>query len=672
MNINKHQLQAIEHDKGPMLVLAGPGSGKTLVITRRTRNLIEEYGINPCEILVITFTKAAAGEMRERFHKLMEGTGKGVSFGTFHAIFFTILKYAYNFSGSNIIREDQKYQIFREIINEVNIEVDDEKDVISNMMSEISAVKGERMDVAHYHSINFSDEDFIKIYESYQKALNRANLIDFDDMLLMCYDLLSKRPDILALWQKKFKYILIDEFQDINQVQYDIIKMLALPENNLFIVGDDDQSIYRFRGAKPEIMLNFNKDYPNAKTVRLDINYRSSQSIVSAAANVIKNNKKRFPKNIRTENKKGNNPDIRTFEELKDENEDIVNKVLAYNRGGIPFSEIAVLFRTNSQPRSLVAKLMEYNIPFSMKDSIPNIYEHWISKNIIAYMEIAQGSRKRELFLQIINRPNRYISRSILRKPTVDFNELREEYKDKDWMVDRINKLEYDINIMRKMSPFAAINYIRKGIGYDDYLKGYAQDRKINDEELFDLLNELQDDSHAFKTYEAWFKHIIDYGQELKLQSQKQEDKNRDSLTMATMHGSKGLEYKVVFIIDANEGITPHHKAILDEDIEEERRLFYVAVTRAKEYLHIYSVKKRYNKELEPSRFVGEILLDLDLLKPGTYIQHKTYGQGKIISNDGTRLVIYFTNIRKKRKLDLQYCVQNQLISGCQTPLQKY
>ena len=262
MNLNKSQLQAINYNEGPMLVLAGPGSGKTLVITKRTRNLIEAYGVNPRDILVITFTKAAASEMKERFHKLTKGTGKGVSFGTFHAIFFTILKYAYNFNGSNIIREDQRYQLFREIIGQLNMDVDDEKDVIQNMMSEISAVKGERMDLVHYHSINFSDDDFAKIYSLYEKGLRETNLIDFDDMLLLCYELLAERPDILSQWQKRFRYILIDEFQDINQVQYDIIKMLALPENNLFIVGDDDQSIYKFRGAKPEIMLNFKNNYP--------------------------------------------------------------------------------------------------------------------------------------------------------------------------------------------------------------------------------------------------------------------------------------------------------------------------------------------------------------------------------------------------------------------------
>ena len=663
MNINKSQLQAIRHNEGPMLVLAGPGSGKTLVITRRTMNLIEEYGVNPSNILVITFTKAAAGEMKERFHKLTNGMAKGVNFGTFHAVFFTILKYAYNFNGSNIIREDQRYQIFREIIQKLELDIDDEKDVISNMMSEISLVKGERMDVKHYHSINFSHDDFPKIYSYYQEALRRANLIDFDDMLLMCYELLTQRPDILQVWQQRYKYILIDEFQDINQVQYNIIKMLALPENNLFIVGDDDQSIYRFRGAKPEIMLNFNKDYPESLMVKLDINYRSTKKIVSAAANVIKNNKNRFPKNIRTENEEGNEPDIRAFEELKDQNEEVVSKILKYYKAGTPYSQMAVLFRTNTQPRSLVSKLMEFNIPFYMKDNIPDIYEHWISKNILSYIGLARGSRDRALFLQIINRPNRYISRSILRKPTVSIGDLRDAYIDKEWMLDRIYKLEYDLGMLSKMSPFAAINYIRKGIGYDDFLKEYAKEKRISEEELFDLLEELHEGSRDYKTFEDWFNYIKEYRKDLRDQSQKQKDITRDSLTMATMHSSKGLEYKVVFIVDANEGIVPHHKSVLEEDLEEERRLFYVAMTRAKEHLHIYSVKKRYNKEFDPSRFIGEIFIDLDMLKPGVNIRHKTYGDGRIVSNDGKRLVIYFNNLKKERILDIKFCTQNRMIT---------
>ncbi len=662
MEVNQSQLNAINHDKGPMLVLAGPGSGKTLVITRRTKQLINRYGINPQNILVITFTRAAAEEMKERFLRLTGDKGQGVNFGTFHAVFFTILKYAYHYSAANIIKEEQKNRIFREIIEHLDYEIEDEKEFISGITSEISLVKGERMDLEHYYSINCSEEIFKKIYLDYENRLRKENLIDFDDMLVLCYELLKERADILSLWQNKFKYILIDEFQDINKVQYDIIKLLALPENNLFIVGDDDQSIYRFRGAKPEIMLNFEKDYPQGKRVLLDINYRSTEKIVACSASLVKNNTKRFPKNIHARNQGGQDVIIKSFKELKEQNSMVVAGILQYYKAGIPFSDMAILFRTNTQPRALIDKLMEYNVPFQMKDMIPNLYDHWIAVNIITYIKLAAGNRDRALFLQISNRPKRYLSRECFGEPQVDFARLREFYKDKDWMAERVNRLEYDLELMKNMSPYAAINYIRKGIGYEDYLTEYAAFRRIKAEELFDTLNELQDSAREYSTFEDWFRHISEYQEELKKQAQNQKQ-DRNSVALVTMHSSKGLEYKAVFIVDANEGITPHRKAMLEADLEEERRLFYVAVTRAKEYLHIYSVKERYNKELACSRFVGELLLDRDSLKTGTRIWHKTFGAGIIKSIDKGKLVIYFDELKRERILDLEYCIQNMLLT---------
>lgn len=662
MNFNVSQEKAITHGKGPMMVLAGPGSGKTLVITRRTKYLIEEYGVDPRNILVITFTKAAANEMRERFQKLMGKNHIPVNFGTFHAIFFTILKYAYHFNSGNILKEDQKKQFMREIIEKLDLEIEDEKDFINGIENEISLVKGERINLDHYYSINCSEDIFKKIYEEYDNRLRRANLIDFDDMLVYCYELLKERKDILKIWQDKFRYILIDEFQDINKIQYDIIKLLAKPEDNLFIVGDDDQSIYRFRGAKPEIMLNFEKDYMNAKSVLLDVNYRSTVKIIEGAKRVVKNNMKRFSKNIITINSEGEDVQLKTFKELALENQTIIDEVLSYQKKGIPLSEIAILFRTNTQPRALLEKFMEYNIPFKMKDSMPNIYEHWIAKNLIGYIKLAMGQKDRSLFLQVMNRPKRYISREYLTETTVDFEQLKRKYSEKDWMIERIEKLEYDLKMLSNMNPFSGINYIRKGIGYEEYLKEYADYRRIKIDELLEVLDEIQESAKNYKTYEEWFTHIEEYALELAEQAKNQRENDIDSITMTTMHSSKGLEYEVVFIIDANEGITPHHKAILEVDMEEERRMFYVAMTRARKYLHIYSVKERYNKELEISRFVGEFLLDISELKTGAWIEHKMYGPGEIKQNKDGKLIIYFKNIKKERTLDLNFCVNHHML----------
>lgn len=608
MDFNKAQKEAIFHQKGPMLVLAGPGSGKTRVITERAKVLIEQYQVEPHKILVITFTKAAAEEMKERFKKRMEGVYAPVWFGTFHAIFFTILKHAYHYNSSNILREEQKKQFFREILQKLELEIEDENEFLGEIESEISLVKGEMISLEHYFPMNCSTEVFKTFFEEYNKKLQQYRLIDFDDMLVYCYELLSQRADILKMWQTQFEYILIDEFQDCNKIQYDIMRMLAKPENNLFIVGDDDQSIYRFRGARPEIMLKFQNDYSNAKKVLLDINYRSTKSIVEAAAKVIQKNKERFPKNIRTINEQGESVCIQSFENLLLENKKTVETVLAYKKAGILFSEMAVLFRTNTQPGALVEKLMEYNIPFRMKDNIPNIYDHWIARNIICYIKIALGNRERGLFLQIMNRPKRYISREYIDTTMVDFERLRTYYEDKDWMAERIDRLEYDLKIIKNLRPYTAIQYIRKGIGYEEYLVEYAAYRRIKSEELFDLLDEIQEASKEFETFEDWFLHIEKYGEELKEQIQKGKEQKEEAVTMSTMHSAKGLEYKVVIIVDVNEGIIPHRKAVLDADLEEERRMFYVAMTRAKRYLHIFYVKERYNKELEVSRFLSQLL----------------------------------------------------------------
>lgn len=661
-NYNKAQSTAILHNKGPALILAGPGSGKTLVITQRTKYLIEEYGVNPSKILVITFTKAAATEMKERFLKIIGDSKTAVNFGTFHAVFFTILKYAYHFNANNIIREDQKYQYFKEIIEKLDFEVEDEKEFISGIESEISLVKGEQMDLEHYYSINCSEEIFKKIYTEYETKLRKANLIDFDDMLVLCYELLVKREDILKIWQEKYEYILIDEFQDINKIQYNIIKLLAKPQNNIFIVGDDDQSIYRFRGAKPEIMLNFEKDYIGTKKVLLDINYRSTKKIVEGAKRVISHNKNRFSKNIGTINEEGHDIKLDSFKELSEENKAVVEEILRLAKEGVKLSDIAILFRTNTQPRSLLEKFMEYNIPFRMKDSIPNIYDHFIAKNLIDYIKIALGNRDRALFLQIMNRPKRYLSRDSFREPYVDFESLKDYYSDKQWMFDRIAKLEYDLTLLKDMVPYSAINYIRKGIGYEEYLKEYATYRRIKVCELIEVLDEIQESSKNYKTYEEWFAHIEEYKIELCEQITKKKRDDVDSVSMMTFHSSKGLEFEVVFIVDANEGITPHQKALTEAEIEEERRMFYVAMTRAKKRLYIYSVKERYNKEFDCSRFVGELLLDLSALKEGVRISHKMYGEGKIIKVEENRLNIKFDRILLPKKLDTEFCIRNHML----------
>lgn len=607
MQFNNSQLKAVKHKTGPMLVIAGPGSGKTTVLTARIRNLIEEYSVNPANILVITFTKAAANEMKSRFNNMM-GRSTNVTFGTFHAVFFMILRAAYNYSVDSIIKEDVRQNIIKQAIERSRLEPDDLNEMVSNITGEISRVKTETIDINAYYSASCPEEEFRDIYKYYVKTLKKMGLIDFDDMLLYCHELLTTRRDILAKWQQKYQYILIDEFQDINKIQYDIIKLLAKPQDNLFIVGDDDQSIYGFRGSKPEIMLNFDKDYPDTDKVILDTNYRSTGNIVSAAGKVIAHNKVRFAKNINTVNDPGDKVDIIEFNTQAEEYEKIIDNIRKESASGGNYSDNAVLFRTNSTAAGFVRKLVEYSVPLVTRDGVPNVFEHWIARDVITYMNIAMGSRKRSDFLQIINRPKRYIGRDYLADAEISFDNLEKYYEDKNWMIERVDRLKYDILAMASMSPYAMINYLRKGVGYDGYLDEYAQSHNMQVRELYDVMDELMESARNFKTFNEWFAYIDEYGTKLR-ESYAAMDK-QNAVILTTMHSSKGLEYPVVYIIDANEEITPHKKAVFVPEIEEERRMFYVAMTRAKRRLNIYYARKRYNKEIEVSRFVKEIMED--------------------------------------------------------------
>ena len=658
---NKEQEEAITHKGGPLMVLAGPGSGKTLVITYRVKWLIENAGVHPSNILVITFTRAAAEEMKKRFFMFDGMANTPVTFGTFHSIFFMILRYAYRYTAANIIREDVKRRYIKEMTENMELEIEDENEFLSGIINEISYVKGEMMSLSYYHSNNCSDELFAQIYEGYEKRLREENLIDFDDMLVFCYELLKERDDIRTLWQNKFQHILIDEFQDINKVQYEIIRMLAGKGDHLFIVGDDDQSIYRFRGARPEIMLGFEKDYPEAKKVILNTNYRCSEEIVEGAEHLISHNTKRFPKNMQAA--RGSKVPI-TFRNLKDAGEectDILKGIRFYYKKGIPLEDMAVIFRTNTQPRLLVGRLMEYNIPFQMRDVIPNIFDHWIARNILTYIKLAMGNRDRKLFLQVMNRPKRYISRSMITEPQVDLKKLKQQTFGKKWLYEKIDKLEMDLYLLRKMEPYAAIQYIRNGIGYEDYMNEYAQFRRMNPDDLEEVLNQIQESAKEYHSFEEWFAYIESYGEELRKQMEAGRQQ-KSGVTLTTMHSSKGLEYEVVFVMDINEGVTPHKKAVKEADLEEERRLFYVAVTRAKTYLFLYSVKELYQKDAQISRYIGELRYEKKEFQKGKRVIHKNIGKGTVLELKEDKIKIKFDNSKKPRLFSIKYLMEQGLL----------
>ena len=606
-DFNEGQLAAIQHIDGPMIALAGPGSGKTTAIVHRIRYLIKEAKINPAKILVITFTRASAKEMEERFYKLMEGKRYPCTFGTFHSVFFYILKKAYGYHSGNILLEDEKFSIVRDIIRKKQLEYEDEEELVSNVIREIGMMKGDMIELDHFYSTCLGDDIFRQIYREYEAKVSAIGKLDFDDMMVYCYELLKERTDILQMLQQRYTYILVDEFQDINKIQYAITGMLAAPQNNLFIVGDDDQSIYGFRGARPEIMLHFKEDYPDAVTTLLDVNYRCNRNITEGAIRLIANNQIRFEKKIVSAKDYEEPIHLHHMKTLQEENNHVLKTIQEYKKSGIPYSEMAVILRTNVQSRTIAHKLMEFNVPFQIRDQVPCIYDHFTVKNILDYIRAAMGIRDRALFLRIMNKPNRYLSRELLTEPVVSFEQLRTMAEGKEWALDNIDQFEYELKILAGLKPFAAVNFIRKAIGYDEYLREYAEYRHLNVEDLYGILDEVQEMAKQYKTFTEWFEGIDQYRIEFEQHIKSNSKENKEGVVITTMHSAKGLEFDAVFILEANEEMTPYKKAVKPEEIEEERRMFYVAMTRAREHLHIYEVKEYYNKELEPSRFLLEI-----------------------------------------------------------------
>lgn len=615
MKLNRGQDEAIKHGNGPCMVLAPPGSGKTLIVTERTRYLIEESGVRPDQILVITFTRYAAREMKERFERLTAGKNYPVTFGTFHSIFYGILKCAYGIGANNLMSEKESSVLLQEVLDQTDIEstpeVEDEEELVRELLREVGMVKNGLCHLKDFHSKYLTQDEFAEVFRSYEHQKKELKKFDFDDMLVQCYALFRKKPEILQGWQKRFQYILIDEFQDINRVQYEVIRMLAAPRYNLFVVGDDDQSIYGFRGAKPELMLYMKQEFPSLRTISLTVNYRSTEFITGAAARVILHNDTRFYKRVQSFRGRGQNVHVQEVLDEQEEAQYVTEEIQKKLDQGIKPGEIAVLFRAAVQARMISEILSEHRIPFEMRDYVTNFYRHFIVKDMMAYLQLAAGKRDRSLFLTICNRPLRYLARNSMENRQVNFEDLRKFYCDKEWMLDIIDQFDVDVRMMKNMAPYAAIQYIRKKIGYDDFLKEYAEKHQISWKQLMDVMAELEERSKNFKSYDEWEIHIAKYTQELEEQqakARKIKGERENKVQLMTIHSAKGLEFEDVFVIHANEGEIPHQKAEKKDEIEEERRLFYVALTRAKNNLCISYITQKNGNSIKPSRFVEELL----------------------------------------------------------------
>ena len=599
--ISKSQEIAIKHGDGPCIVLSGPGSGKTFVLTNRVLNLISEYEVDPENILVITFTRAAANEMKSRFLKLIKDNQISLNeiptFGTFHSIFFEILKNDFGYNSQSLLNENEERFIISQVLEE-NKNMKVTNDTITNIIKDIKNYKlyqeREEKFIPRYLSIR----EFTKVYDSYQEKLFNYKKLDFSDMISKCEELLSQHRDVLKIYQNKYKYVLVDEFQDINKSQYELVKMIC-KNKNLFVVGDDDQSIYRFRGSHPRVMNDFIKDFRNTKKIYLTENYRSAKKIVKFSKLVINNNRERFDKDLSANRSDVGKLEIKAFVDSFEENRYIIKLIKKYQREGIMLSDMAVLYRTNLLANSIRSELSKNSIAFRIKGEDKSIYDSFAVKDIIAYLKYAINDKDAESLVRLSNKPLRYIGRDAISFNGTSIDDLINFYNNKDYVLKNLYKLKSDIKVIATSLTPLAIRYIRSNVAYDKYLIEYCRKNDIDYEETLDLLDAFEDESVGYNKISDFIKHIEERSDQVIAEDE-------DAVNLMTFHLSKGLEFKVVFIIDSNDGLIPHKKSIRENDLETERRLFYVAMTRAKDNLHIFFTVRRFGKNFKASRFIIE------------------------------------------------------------------
>ncbi len=595
-SLNEAQQQAVTFGEGPLLVLAGPGSGKTTVVIQRIFYLLEERNIPPEKILVLTFTKDAAWNMRKRFLDKAQGI-QPVRFGTFHSVFYHILQKSHILKSHQILSETQKSKLLFPIVKKYNQENQD----ISDLLSAMGYFKNTgELEEAKRKLSPKCQENFESIFLDYENVRHEEGTMDFDDMVYECRILLQRNKSLREYWQNQFDYILLDEFQDISPTQYEVIKLLTKKPYNLFAVGDDDQAIYGFRGAQPECLKRFEKDFKSQKVI-LNQNYRSKQGIVDASSKMIKENKKRFPKDLCAHNKERGRVIIRSFDAKEGEYDYLKDNLLMEREN----ATCAVLFRTNSKMQQFAAILSREGIEYSMKEKVQSIYEHFIVKDIMAYLQLACGEWNRELFLQIMNKPYRGVDREfvggssnikqmICKANSLGFSQAARA----------IEKLENQFKQMRKFSPYLAVQYVCKVMRYEAYIKETAKKKPDKYTQWREVLCFILEDAGKYNDLSDWKEAQQSYNEQQKEGNLKE----GSNIILMTAHGAKGLEFDKVWIPDCNEGIFPYGQMLDEEACEEERRIFYVAMTRAKSSLELLYLNGTKEQPRLPSRFLNPLL----------------------------------------------------------------
>jgi len=605
MEKNIAQEEVIHTVEGQLIVIACPGSGKTTTLVRRIHHMTVDCQIDSGNILMITFTSAAAKEMKERYQKMY---GKdNVTFCTIHALCLAILRKFRSFTNDSIL-SDARVFFYDALRGNKKINAGDKEEFIKALQTDISVLKNSGFSIEEFSPTCCEDKIlFEELYQKYEDYKDQCNLIDFDDMLLQAYDCMKHDTGCLTWLREKYRYIQVDEYQDTNFLQRDIVYLLAGDNGNLTVVGDDDQSIYGFRGARPEVMLKFQEQYPDAKLIRMDTNYRSCKSIISTADALIKNNQQRFKKQFLAFHQENGTVEKIRKRTRQHEVLAVVSKIKELIETGTDPSEIAVLFRRNQQSETVANLLLGQKIPFVSAEKIPSRYQHWMFEDIKSYQRLAKGENwtKKDL-VRVLNHPQRFLSDYEYIRAGLDEKKMRsiafttntvawKRSKALDNVVDFFHLLQK----LKATNPEEFLLYLRLYGRYVEYLKEYADFRNVDLQELLDIWKSYMEDAKKYNDWTEWGQYILKYNKALEAAQ-----KNKSGIVLSTMHCSKGLEWKYVFIIDCVDEICPYIKAKDTAAIEEERRLFYVAMTRAKEHLYLYSYEENNGKRVKLSPFL--------------------------------------------------------------------
>lgn len=682
IDLNEQQKSAVLHKDGPAIVLAVPGAGKTTVLISRTAHMILNHNIPPENILSITFSKAAARDMKDRFSSIFgHNVGSKAIFSTIHSFAYSIVRdYTYLAKTSYTLIEGENFStnkasILRDIYRDVNNSfINDDK--LEELQSTISYIKNMMLDIEDFVKVSSNSfNGFDNIYNKYESYKKNNNYIDFDDMLTLAYEILQSNPSLLSKYRSNFKYIQVDEGQDTSKIQNEIIKTVSMPSNNLFIVADDDQSIYGFRGAIPEELLNFKKIYPNAEMFYMEKNYRSSNNIVYICNEFIKKNTSRYTKNLTTSN--SNNRPI-TIVKVKDEYQQYKYLINNLRKKGCYYNT-AILYRNNLSLIGVVESFSRHNIPFYVRDSKMNFFNHWVLKDVVSFFNVALNPRDMISFEKIYYKMNRYISKNAInfvlnaKSSKSIFDILLEFPGFQYFQLENIRKLSREFKLLSRKSPYEGILFIEKELEYASYLKDNCKSLGYSYEGIKSIISNIKIIAKETRSIPEFLEKLQRLQKNI---DDSKYNKGKNAVHLSTIHSAKGLEFEEVYMIDLVDGEFPSSPTIEAyqegnlKPLEEERRLFYVGMTRAKTFLDIVTLDSVNNEKVESSRFVRE-LQDIMLilhekhtrsnLRVGCDVIHAKFGKGKVQRLNKDRIEILFDN-NSLKKMSLSSCLKSNLL----------